>query len=261
MSQYNLSEIVKEYIIETLGDSQMNRYARYYALGVSFLRENSYDMSGTILHAELEVNPDDTADLPSNYGNYVKIGLCGNDGRIYALGRNDNICLDKKWDVCGKPVRAHNYINGENLIEGELSLAITPEFYASHFRNGQMLGRFFGQGGGNNANGYFRIDTESNQLRLSELNCAVKSIMLEYIADLSASDGDYLVHMFLLETLKAWLYWKSIQRDRNYSLGEKQLAEKSYWIAYKTSRMRFNSVAISEWKEAVRSGNLGSPKF
>src|ERR1019366_1343981 len=130
MSQYALSNVIKEYIIETLGDSQMNRFARYYTLGVSFLRENSYDMSGEILNAELEINDDDTADLPADYGNYVKIGLCGKDGNIYALGRNDNLCLDKVWSVCGIPVKAHNAtsdLNGTNIVEGSISLAITPE--------------------------------------------------------------------------------------------------------------------------------------
>jgi len=264
MVDYSLDSVIKEYLIETLGDAQMNRYARYYALGVSFLRENSYDMTGGIIPVELPINDDDTVDLPSNYLNYVKIGLCGRDGVIYALGHNDNLCLDKNFDICGRPVKQqpnNDNISGSDLIEGSLSLVVTPEFYASHFRNGQMMGRFFGQGGGNNANGYFRIDKASNQLKLNAVNCQAHSVLIEYIADISTSTGDYNVHPFILETLKAWLFWKSIQRDRNHSLGEKQLAEADYWKSYKTSRMRFNSVAISEWKEAIRSGNLGSPKF
>lgn len=256
MADYRLSQIIKEYIVETLGDEQLNRYKRFFYLGTSFLRENAYDMSGSLISVELPINNNDTVDLPSDYLNYSKIGICAG-GIVYSLGRNDSICLDKSYNVCGVPVR--DLPDTNVIINGQVG--VTPTYYGEHFRNGELMGKFFGIGGGNNTNGYYRIDKSSNQLRLNGVNFMVTSIMLEYIADLSSVDGDFLVNPFLIESLKAWVFWKSIQRDRNRSLGEKQLAEADYNKAITRARKRFDSSTISEWSEAVRSGNKASPKF
>lgn len=65
----------------------------------------------------------------------------------------------------------------------------------------------------------------------------------------------------MIETLKAWMYWKGIQRDRNFGLGEKDMAERAYIKALRIAIKRFNSTSLSTWYEAIRSGNKASVKF
>lgn len=254
---YVLDDIVKEYLIE-IGDNQMNRYARFYQFGVAGLREFHNDMTGVPKTVLLDINSNDTVDLPSDFVNYVRIGICGADGIIYALGRNDNIDLNKQYNDCGVQVKPNYQQTG---FVGNVAVVANPGEFNANWRNGELEGRFFGIGGGNNANGYFRMNRNDNTLVLSGLSCEVHSIVLEYLADIEVAGADFPVHQFIIETLKAWIYWKSIQRDRNVAGNIKSQAQDDYIKARRVARKRLESVPLSEWYEAIRSQNKMAPKF
>lgn len=259
MVSYTVDSIVKEYLIE-IGDSGLSRYARFYQYAISGTRQWNMDMSGVPVIAELEMDENlDVVNLPSNYLNWVKVGICA-DGIVYPLGENKNICLDKNYDACGAPTGCGTGDN-EGVAVGDVYVSNSLSYVADHYRNGEIMGRFFGIGGGQNTNGYFRIDERSRQIKLQGLITTLRSIYLEYLADLELVDGDFQVHPFLLETLKAWIWWKSIERDKNVGLGEKQLAEQSYSKALRLSRKRLTSTSLEEWYRAIRSGNSGAVKF
>ncbi len=253
MLNYKVDTIVREYLME-IGDSQFNRYARFYGFATSGVREWNMDLTGLPNCAVLPINDNDTADLPFDYLNYSFIGLIGADGLMYPLGHRRDIALAKQYDACGNP----SPVSSTELIAGNL-VGIQPDLYAEHFRNGQLAGKYFGIGGGNNGNGYFRIN--GNKIELNGVSIHANEIYIEYITDIRAVNKDYDVHPFMLETLKAWIYWKSIQRDRNYSLGEKAQAKQDYVLSYRVSKKRINSSPLSVWYEAIRSGNKAAPKF
>jgi hypothetical protein len=256
MVDYKVDTIVREYLLE-IGDGQFNRYTRFYQYAVSGVREWNMDMTGLPQHALLPVNDNDTINLPEDYLNYSFIGIIGTNGLMYPLAERKNISLQKQHDDCGEP---SSYRPNDTLIANAL-IGIDPNLYATHFRNGELMGKYFGIGGGNNANGYFRIDRERGQLVLNGVDIAIANIYIEYISDITAVNRDYMIHPYMLETLKAWIYWKSIQRDRGFSLGEKDMAERAYIKAFRTARKRFNSTTLSAWYEAIRSGNKGAVKF
>ncbi len=251
---YKLSDVVKEILIE-MGDSNMNRYARAYQLATSCLRSLNMDLSGLPKIVSLTIKDNDTVDLPNDYLQYSKIAICGRDGQLHALGLNNNLCLNPNYDDCGDVTRhtSTNPTTGDSFIGWD--------YYSDHYRNGELMGRFFGIGGGNNANGSFRIDKANNQILLAGLNYRISEIVLEYISDINAVDEDYEVHPFIIETIKDYVYWMIIARNLKVGLGDKQLAEKKYWNSYRASKNRFASFTVDEFKEAIRTGNLGSPKF
>ena len=254
MVQYKLGEIVREYLIG-IGDEQMNRFTRFYTYGVELLREWNMDLTGMPQCVVIDIDTNtDTAPMPFDCLNWTFIGIIGTDGMMYPLGLRPDIAMAKAYDACGNPTK---YVSN-TLIAGQLA-PIMPELYAEHYRNGQLAGKFFGIGGGNNGNGYFRV--EGNLIKLNGIPFETTSIYMEYIQDINAKDKDYIVHPFLLETLKDGLYFKGIQRDRNFSLGEKSMAEDKYWRSYRVSKKRFNSTPLSVWYEAIRHQNKAAPKF
>jgi hypothetical protein len=85
--------------------------------------------------------------------------------------------------------------------------------------------------------------------------------VLEYIADVSAVNEDFEVHPFLVETIKSWIFWKSIARDRNRNLGEKDMAKQDYWSNYRRAKMRYSTFTVDEFLQTIRTGNLAAPKF
>src|SRR6185437_12533122 len=174
MMQYTIKNIVQEYLIE-IGDNQFNRYARFYQLAVSGMREFHYDMVGVLKTVELPINSNDTVNLPVDYINYATIGISGADGRIHSLARNESLSLRKQYDSCGNEVKATN----SNFIGQNFTVNVFPQEYAAHWRNGQMEGRFYGAGGVNNSNGYFKINKTDHTILLSEVNCKIGFITME----------------------------------------------------------------------------------
>ena len=257
---YTLSDICNELLVE-MGESQTNRFPRFFQLGTACLRDQNMDLSGVAKVEELTVNANDTVDLPSDYINYSRIALCGKDGQLHSLGRNNNLCLGRDYDACGNP-------SGRETSTGRGSQATTiagiwwsSDYLDDNIRNGELVGRFFGIGGGNNANGYYRIDLNNNQILLGSMPKGTSSIVLEYLADIDSVGGDFVVHPFLIETVKDYIYWKLISRDRNRSSSEKQIAMMDYEKSARSSRIRFNSRTADEWLAAFRAGNQAAVKW
>lgn len=259
---YTLSNIVNELLIE-LGEGSANKFARLYQLGTSCLREQNMDLSGIPKVVDLIVNDNDTADLPSDYLNYTRIALCGKDGKLHSLGRNDNLCLDKTYDACGNPADMNN--SGTRYVTSQATTIAgiwwSSDYLDDNIRNGEMLGRFFGIGGGNNANGYYRFDLNNGQILFGSLPSGTKKVVLEYLADIDAAEGDFIVHPFLIDTVKNYIFWKLISRDRTRNGNEKQMAMIDFQKAERTSRIRFNSRTSEEWLTAFRTGNQASVKW
>lgn len=255
---YFLGDIVREWLIEK-GEGQDNLYKRMYFIGTSGLRELHMDVNGLVKIVELTINDTDTVDLPSDYLQYSKVGLCGADGRIHSLGLDNNLCLNKIYDDCGTRLPHTQIEGGDGIIVSENGVN-TPWTFAPGVFGEQ--GGMFGLGGGNNANGYFRYDRASNQLLLANMRVPSTSIILEYISDLSATeDGDFIVHPFDIQALKEWMSWRYIANNMNASLGEKVNRERMFYNARLKMNQRYNSATTQEWAEALRASNMASPRF
>ena len=72
------------------------------------------------------------------------------------------------------------------------------------------------------------FDKEKNQLFLSS-DFSGGNIVLEYISDGSTSDGTYEIHVYAEEALRAYIWWKHLQRKRNHPLQEKELARRDFY--------------------------------
>ena len=257
---YTLKNIIQEYLIE-IGDSQFNKYPRYYQLGVSALRELNMNASSVMKSIDMPIKVNSTCDLPLDYLMYSKIGLVGSDGCIHSLGQNDCQSFLQSYTDCGEPQKL--------ILEPTVATSTASPFggvstlnnYGNNYRNGEFMGRMFGINGGLNGYGNFRIDRENQLILVSNLAIGTLSVAMEYMADVSLSDGDFEVHPYIIESIKAYVYWKAIQRDRGRGNGEKQIAERDYNNAARWAKNRYTSSTIQEWKEAFRSGNSAAVKW
>jgi len=261
-SNYLLDHVVSEWLAEN--GKPENQRARLYTIALSCLREINMDVNGIIKIVELSINDNDTVDLPEDFMNYSKIGIVGYDGRIHCLGRDNSISLNPTFNNCGVQVANPNT---NNLGDPEISNFDYPFFglpYAGYFYGlGDGNGGLFGLGGGNNNIGYYRLDRATNQLWLANMNIlSGTTIILEYVADVSVGDGsDFLVHPYIIDTVKNWISWKYVNGDRNTSLGEKQLRRHEYFNSLRISKNRYGSSTIEEWYAALRTQNTASPRF
>lgn len=247
----SLDTIIREYCIET-GEQNLNRYPRYYQFAVSFLRENSMDMSGIPKMAQLCIHENDTADLPADYLQYRFIGLVDSAGIMHSMGRNDRLALS----TCHNEQDIYHPQN----IPGVAGFPSIDGMTQS-WRNGEFMGKMFGTNGGNNVNGEYRIDLASGRVQFGCLPSRVCGAVMEYIADINSVDGDFEVHPFIIETLKNWISWKSIKNDRNRGIGEKEQAKSDYFREDRLSKRRLQQFTVEEFAQCVRSGNTFSTKW
>ena len=256
----SLEKILSEFLIQ-LGDSNKNRYARFYLIAVNYLREFSQTYNGIPKIVELDISDTDTAILPNDYSEYRVIGICGADGKLHSLGRNDNICLgndcrnEKKEDtpfVANIPLGAVPFLNsGIGSIDG----------LSQSFKNGEFVGKMFGVTGGNSAFGEFRIDYASGRIKFSHVRRGIGSVIMEYTPKLTPIDGDFEVPKEFIQTLKYWTYWQSIVFNSNIGEGVKAQARENYFNEDRWSRRKLQAVDIQTWYRLFRSQNSGSLKF
>lgn len=256
-----LDQLIRQYLLEN-GDAQLNKYARAYTIATAGLSQLSMDVSAVPKSVQLPVLPNGIVNLPLGFLNYISINVIGADGRLWGLAKNNEINTTAYYNSCGVQIRKH--IN-TNEVEANINSNFTgslanPTYLADHFRNGENFGAYFNIGGHNRI-GEYKIDYNTKQIFLSALRTNLDFIVLEYISDIQADSGDYEVHPFLVETIKAWIYWKWIQRDRNFSLGEKQVAEQTYNKERRLSVRRFNANTLQELLDCFRSVNSSIPKW
>lgn len=247
-----LEKVVREYLIES-GRTE-HRFAQSLQFGISCLRELQFDVTGSPVIKELTINDNDTVDLPNDYLNYIRIGYVDQAGRFRELGVNNKIALNRNLTDCG-------VISDEASTLDDVSYVPYPlEYYASHYRNGENIGRYYGAGGGNNVRGGFRIDKNFSQIQLENYQGG-DTITLEYLADPNKSEGNFDVHPFAVETIKSWIDWKINASNPNVPVGFSEQKRLLYSRNKKLLFARMSSMSVQDMLQSFRKGNKAAPKF
>lgn len=257
MERLTLDKIVKE-LLNEFGEETAHKYNQLLNLGKTGLRELNQDISGStkiktygmpgIDGVDFEINSDTiTAPLPDDYISYKRIGVCINNVMI-PLGYNPLMCMDKMYDDCGNPEVRHNRVGQDVFLE-----------YPLHYRNGSELGAYFGMGGGGNAFGYYRIDQQFWQIQFGSVTSSYP-IVMEYLADVDKIDGQFIIHPYLSETVKAFISWAYVRNRRGANANEILLKRKEYYNQRRLSTMRFTSFTLDEAYQYGRLSFKQSPK-
>lgn len=249
-----LGDLVREYIIETGSMKQM--YQRYYALGVSGLRELQMDYSGVPQIATITINSAGVAQLPTNYIRWNRVCIVDGFGVLHALAENNDINLKLKNNDCGVPVKPTGA-----FVESPFWWQQSTTFYADTTVNGEEVGNLFGLSGGQNAYGNFRIDERSGTIVFNNLFNGLHTFVMEYLGKIAAVDDDYYVHPYEIQAVKDWISWRKIATDRNYTANEKAMAKQTYGASVTTANRRFKNETIGEWLTALRSSNTAVPRW
>lgn len=244
-----LDTVIRELLVEQ-GKNTEHEYFRYLTLSLSALRNLNLDVSGTPTAVILPVNDNLTVGLPEDYIKYIRIALCDTNGRCHHLAYDDKMCFLRDPDDCGDHVRGNTDSNADSvtIVQG------------THTRNGELMGRYFGIGGGGNQNGYYRIDEENGMITLNSTFSGTE-IYMEYLADVKSINGEHVVHPYLIEAVKSWIIWKIKEHGRSYGESERERAKQAYFREKRTARSRFKSFTKEEALQTIRKAFKQSPKF
>jgi hypothetical protein len=272
-----VSEVVDDYILSIESDdyasSASDNLIRTYAL--RGIREMGFDMSRIIRSLKLPVNTtNNTVALPDDYVDWTKVGVVGSDGLVYVLGENKNLNYSQKYatDDAG-----NNYDNdGDGLLEREDSKSATnsgspsvgadisdgtDSFVFRNYVYDNNQGRLYGAGGGHYY-GQFRVNLDQNRIELKGNN-SMNEVVIEYIADEARRPGktrDTQVHIYAEEALRAYIYYRLIERKSSVPAGEKARARSEYYNERRKANSRLKSVTKEEILKTIRKNFKQAPK-
>lgn len=267
-----ISEIVDDFIItidsSDYASSASDNTLRTYALrGV---REMGFDFLKVVRSLKLPVDGNNnTAPLPDDYVDWTKVGVVASDGLVYVLGENKNINQSQVYSLAdGQPFD----LDGDGLFEREDSKSatnsgspsvgddITSGFNSIVFRNfiyGNTMGRLYGMGGGHYY-GEFRINLDQNRIELRGNN-AIGEVVIEYVAD-EALSANPRVHAYATEALRAYVYYKVIEKRSDVPANEKARARAEYYNERRIANARMKSFTKEEALKTIRKNYKQAPK-
>lgn len=233
---------------------------------LAVLRELSPQFSMGFKAVRLEVNTNNyTVSLPSDFLKETFVGVLDTSTcNVIPLGRKDsiNVASDYTLDSADNPVLDADGI--ETLTEiactpsANLDLFYDYPYFQQRWLNPQ-LGRQYGQGGGNNAYGYYRFNPQDNRFDL-ELSSSIDKIILEYQADVSMQ-GDPTIDSLLEEAIGNGVYHRLIKRKNNVPANEKERARRDWLNSLRIARRQLNSYSKDEWLQLFRKNTQSIPTY
>jgi hypothetical protein len=252
-----LGQIVEDYIVEIGGDT-LHDAARFYNFGIRALRELNNNQQLYIKTTLLQINPTTlTAPLPADCIAYTRIGRMVNN-QIVPFGINNDMALNRLFDSCGNMSTYSNFpanaVPTDGLFWGSFPI------YSPHTINGEMMGGYFGVGGGHNSNGYYRLDQERGLLQFSNV-VTEDNIYFEYLADITCNeDGKIAIPNYFFEPVLAFIKWKHASK-KGFTATDRAERERLWHISAHNALMNDVRMTKQEIVQAIRTNIKLSPKI
>ena len=239
-----LDQVINDYIIAMQEDDYASNVADYqirqYAL--RGIREFGMDISANIKSVLLDVNEQyGYVEIPCDLLALTKIGQVGSDGLVYVFAENKNMNLLENYPAESVPdylLGFDSYVFRNFLFEGS-------------------AGRLYGMGGGQGA-GEYRVNWAENRIEISMLS-ATTQVLIEYISD-EAKCENPSVPTAAEEALRAYIYYKTLERKASVPMGEKQRARSEYYNQLRLANSRMKSFSKNDALQIIRRNFRLSPK-
>jgi hypothetical protein len=113
--------------------------------------------------------------------------------------------------------------------------------------------------GGGRAMGEYRINLDQNRIELS-VSTHVSEVVMEYMGD-EARSGNPSVHVYAEEALRAYIYYKLIEKKSGVPANEKARARAEYYNERRLAGIRMSNFSKSEALKVIRKNYKLAPKF
>lgn len=248
-----LNEIVEDLLISE-GRDTTHKKKKYLHHAINGFRDMHYDVVGYTNYDKIAVDTsNNTVDLPSDFIREIGVYVIGGDGKLIPLSRNKHRIFKDK-DDCGNTI---NPVTG--MMENSQATAIIGNEISQFYRNGQAIGNMFGNYGVQST-GEYNINKQENIIELSTYT-SQSYVVLKYMADIQEINGEFMVHPFLRDAIKDFIYWDDKRFSRSVSPSEKRELKRLYTNSKNWVRMRMNSFNYDEAREISKQSFSQSPKY
>ena len=139
---------------------------------------------------------------------------------------------------------------------GDTSTSFNSTVFRDYYYGNQNA--IYGAGGGR-YRGEFRVNLDQNRIEISPIS-NVSEVVIEYVADEGRSQNPS-VHVYLEEALRAYMYYKIVERKASVPANEKARARQEYYNERRKANGRIKSFTKEEALKTIRKNYKQSPKF
>ena len=260
-----LNQVVNDFVVTLDTDDYASHVPdttiRSYAL--RGLREMGFDFLNVVRSLKLAVDTTtNTVVLPDDYVDWSKVGVVGSDGLVYVLGENKNLNMSQAYavDSDGDTYDA----DGDDLLERTDSKGATTSgspttdtYRFDNFWQDREVGSLYGYGGGHYYS-EFRVNLDQNRIELKS-NANISELVMEYIAD-EARSTNPRVNVYAEEALRAYIYYRIVERKTSVPANEKARARTEYYNERRLANSRIKSFTKEELLKTIRKNFTQAPK-
>jgi hypothetical protein len=120
------------------------------------------------------------------------------------------------------------------------------------------IGRIYGMGGGHHR-GEYRMNLDQNRIELQKRS-DISEVVLEYVAD-EARSSDPSVHVYAEEALRAYMYYKLIEKKATVPASEKARARAEYYNERRLANARLSNFTKENALKTIRKNFTQVPKY
>ena len=239
------------------------------------IRDIGFDVGKKVKSLKLPVETNDTVLLPDDFVDLIKIGVVAEDGLVYVFAENKNINHSyQKISNTGVDATYTTFNNSplnieankiEDTVEAKTATLNQSDtidsFYEYVFENFMYeggIGRIYGMGGGHHR-GEYRINLDQNRIEVKK-GSDINEVVLEYVAD-EARSGNPTVHVYAEEALRAYMYYKLIEKKATVPAGEKARARAEYYNERRLANARLSNFTKENALKTIRKNFTQAPKY
>lgn len=246
MKKDTLRHIVADFLMEA--DLGQDKFTRAYHIGVRGIKELAFDVTGENKTAQLFIQPDGTADLPTDCLKVTKIGIL-RDGKLRALTRNRDISKAGRLNLsnCDTPCGSDDGSCREKMPENIVGHSGYTTYSAS-----------LGTGSWTNI-GEYRMDGELVYFDPSFIGRC--DVYVEYNSFNDEDElGDMYVHPYAREAVISWIRWKFNINTKTQYKQDKGYYERLWHNEKRKAKYRLKSSNLQEMNQSARQHTKGGLK-
>lgn len=266
-NKVKLSQIIKDFILTLDGDDYASNVSdsaiRNFAL--RGIREIGFDLGKKVRSLKLSIASNDTIALPDDFVDLIKVGIVDSNNIVRVFGNNKNINYSQRLtsqNVSGPMDIPDNQIfqveDSKTATNNSTSEGSSEVYIFENYIYQGGIGRLYGAGGGNLSGGY-RLNLDQNRIEIDS-NDNYSEVVIEYIAD-EARSFDPEVHVYAEEALRAYIYYKLIERKSSVPSNEKARARAEYYNERRKANARLSNFTKEEALKTIRKNFMQAPKY
>jgi len=277
----SLREVIVDYML-TMDEDDYASSATEYAIrnmALRGIREFGFDVQPRVRSLKRDLEANNTIVLPDDFVDVIKIGTVDENGIVRAFAENKNLNISQAYDGnafsdSGSEGLDDSGSNGNRRVVGDNKInnrkddltATNSEannedidwyIFENYLYQGS-LGRMYGLGGGK-LRGTYRINYDQNRIEIDS-EAGVTEVVIEYISD-AARSTDPVIHVYAEEALRAFIYYKIVERKSSVPAGEKQRARQEYYNERRKARARLSNFSKTEALNVIRRNFKLVPKY